>query len=47
MRTGGENTCGYVNVDIMYLTGALARKPCLKKMRKGKRALPGKEIWVR
>lgn len=30
MHTGVENTCGYVNVDIMYLTGALASKPFFK-----------------
>lgn len=47
--TGGENSYGYANVDIMYITGALASKPMqnTKRVRKGKRALPGKEIWVR
>lgn len=46
----GENSYGYANVDIMYITGAFASKPMggkKKRVREGKRALPGKEIWVR
>lgn len=35
---GGENLYGYANVDIMYITGALASKPMKKKSKKRKKS---------